>query len=241
VGEVDAVVDDDVDDGGGAGRDVPGFGDVHVKADQAAGLAGVVQGPLLAEERVVGDGVVVAGEDHVGLGEERLVAGGEVVGGLEHNEAVARLSGHAIDIGHQVAVAELGAAGSFGGDEIVVINRGLAGREADDEVLRGEEGAAEVVEEDGRGEVHAGLCGEGGDELLDARGVGDAEAGDKAPALERVGLGLCDDARRGERRGDDGGIVGLNGDARSVEREGFDLFVVGVVVTGLAGLIGENG
>src|SRR5205823_5686362 len=47
---LDGVVDDGDDDVGAAGGHLPGFGGVHVGVGGAAGLAGVVQVPLLRVE-----------------------------------------------------------------------------------------------------------------------------------------------------------------------------------------------
>src|SRR5262249_56572085 len=71
VGVVHAGVDDGDNGGGGAGEDVPGGRGADVGAGGAAGLAGVLPGPLRRELRVVGHAVDVQSEIRLRLGDER--------------------------------------------------------------------------------------------------------------------------------------------------------------------------
>ena len=85
MGRVDAGVDDGDDDAGIADRHVPRLGGVDVGIGDAAGLAGVVQAPLLGEIEVAGQQIGLQPE--VGLGALHPRDSGEAVDRLPDREA----------------------------------------------------------------------------------------------------------------------------------------------------------
>jgi hypothetical protein len=130
---VNASVNDEDDDAGASGGDVPGFWGINVSVGGTAGLSGVVQPPQLGEVGVIGSQLHVLGFAHnvVGLGIEHVCIALISGDGLRH--AQVRRDFYQIEIGDNLkALQHLSPDGS-----VDLINSCLwdIGRKSDQELI----------------------------------------------------------------------------------------------------------
>ena len=123
MGVGDARIDDGHNDVGIPRREVPGLGGVDVRVDRAAGLAGIVHAPELAEVGVVGDrrvdldDIIRLGIGDVGILLEGLQGPiGRTIGLIDVDAGQAEV----LEMLQVVGVLDLGAAG-LGGHPLGVV------------------------------------------------------------------------------------------------------------------------